>query len=669
MQQPQSVQPAVTRPSVVPPGEGPVADPVRGAVRGERRSVAAAAVLLSGHQLGEAAVPVVIGAAVDDALVHSDAGRLLLWLVVLAADFALLSLCWRFGARRAARVRLGVAHSLRVLVVARVLDGRGMTVRREPGDLLTVAVSDARRVGETVRTLLSSFAGAVVLAGTVGLVAHVSWTLGAVVLCGAVLVLVTVARLSGPVGARSDAEQRATARTAALASDLVAGLRVLAGLRAGPAAARRYRHSSRDAAGHAVRAAQAVGTVDAITALAVGCYLTVVAWTCAELSLRGAFEAGDVIAVLGLSQFVLGPLQSVAAAWPALARGRASALRVRALLGSGAVLGGGGVPGHGAVPGHGGAADTGAVPGGGRVREGGGMPLGAGAAGNGRVSVGGQVPQSETASSYRPAVGGEPGRPDGRDPVGAGPGTAAGIGTGGGPSSVVAPGLCVERLRAPGMPEVSLRVEAGTTAGVAVLSPGAAETLVSVLGGETAPTSGRVRLVDTDGPRDLATLPPDERRGDLLVWPQGALPPGLTVGELLGGGRALAQREALADAAALDVVDRLPEGHASRLTEHGASLSGGERQRLALARLLTERPPLLVLHEPTSSLDAVTEAAVVAGIGRSRRGLTTVLVTTGPAALAACDTVTVIDEDGVRATGEYAELLRTDAQFRAAVTR
>jgi putative ABC transport system ATP-binding protein len=84
----------------------------------------AAAVFLCGHQPGGAAVPVFVGAAIDDALARSDSGHPLGWLAALAADFALLSLCRRFGARRAAR--LGIAHALRLAVVARVLGVRGM---------------------------------------------------------------------------------------------------------------------------------------------------------------------------------------------------------------------------------------------------------------------------------------------------------------------------------------------------------------------------------------------------------------------------------------------------------------------------------------------------------------------------------------------------------------
>ena len=91
-----------------------------------------------------------------------------------------------------------------------------------------------------------------------------------------------------------------------------------------------------------------------------------------------------------------------------------------------------------------------------------------------------------------------------------------------------------------------------------------------------------------------------------------------------------------------DVVAALPDGLDTRLTDAGRSLSGGQRQRIALARALAAPAPVLVLHEPTTALDAATEARVAAALRAARAGRTTLLVTTSPALLAACDTVAVV---------------------------
>ncbi len=85
------------------------------------------------------------------------------------------------------------------------------------------------------------------------------------------------------------------------------------------------------------------------------------------------------------------------------------------------------------------------------------------------------------------------------------------------------------------------------------------------------------------------------------------------------------------------------DGHAADATdatgEMGAQLSGGQRQRLALARALGAGAPVLVLHDPTTEVDSVTEQAIASRIAGVRTGRTTVLVASSPALLGACDRV------------------------------
>ncbi len=125
--------------------------------------------------------------------------------------------------------------------------------------------------------------------------------------------------------------------------------------------------------------------------------------------------------------------------------------------------------------------------------------------------------------------------------------------------------------------------------------------------------------------------------------------------------------------AADDVVAAHPDGLDHAIADRGAALSGGQRQRLALARALLARPRLLVLHEPTTAVDAVTEHAIARGIRDLRHGpgstLGTVLVTTSPALLAVTDRVIVVREGAVVATGTHASLAATDDSYRSAVLR
>jgi putative ABC transport system ATP-binding protein len=120
----------------------------------------------------------------------------------------------------------------------------------------------------------------------------------------------------------------------------------------------------------------------------------------------------------------------------------------------------------------------------------------------------------------------------------------------------------------------------------------------------------------------------------------------------------------LAPALAAAAVD---DPHAP-VGERGRYLSGGQRQRAALARALAADPPTLVLHDPTTAVDAVTEARIAAGLRHARRGRTTILVTTSPTLLAAADRVALIDGTGrVIDTAPHAELAERHATYREAV--
>ncbi|GAA1927852.1 ABC transporter ATP-binding protein [Brevibacterium antiquum] len=113
-----------------------------------------------------------------------------------------------------------------------------------------------------------------------------------------------------------------------------------------------------------------------------------------------------------------------------------------------------------------------------------------------------------------------------------------------------------------------------------------------------------------------------------------------------------------------------------RIQELGGNLSGGQRQRVALARALNADPSVLVLHEPTTAVDAVTEARISSGVSdlrRAGRSAATVIVTASPAFLAAADTVVFVPVNGQVLIGGHAELLAAESaaaeSYRQAVAR
>lgn len=126
---------------------------------------------------------------------------------------------------------------------------------------------------------------------------------------------------------------------------------------------------------------------------------------------------------------------------------------------------------------------------------------------------------------------------------------------------------------------------------------------------------------------------------------------------------------ALAAADADDILAGLPDGLATPVTERGRSFSGGQRQRLVLARALALDPEVLVLVEPTSAVDAHTEARIAARLAAARAGRTTVVVTTSPLVLDRVDTVAFVRRGRVVATGTHEELLATHPDYRAVVIR
>ena len=113
---------------------------------------------------------------------------------------------------------------------------------------------------------------------------------------------------------------------------------------------------------------------------------------------------------------------------------------------------------------------------------------------------------------------------------------------------------------------------------------------------------------------------------------------------------------AIAASDTTQVAATLPDGLATVVTEHGRSLSGGQRQRVALARALAANPVVLVLHDPTTAVDSVTEARIAGGIREMRRRQTTIVIATSPALLAARDHAAFVVAGEMRGTGTHREL-------------
>jgi thiol reductant ABC exporter CydD subunit len=191
----------------------------------------------------------------------------------------------------------------------------------------------------------------------------------------------------------------------------------------------------------------------------------------------------------------------------------------------------------------------------------------------------------------------------------------------------------------PAVHDFELAVEPGETVALTGPSGCGKSTVLSVLLGLRSPDAGTVRC----GGVDLSDLDLDEWRRHLAWVPQQPHLFARTVAENIRLGRPDASDAHVAaalDAAGLtEVVRRLPRGTDTLLGEGGAGLSAGERQRLALARAFVRNAPLLLLDEPTASLDSETEADVLAAVRELAFGRTALIVAHRPALAALADRV------------------------------
>ena len=119
--------------------------------------------------------------------------------------------------------------------------------------------------------------------------------------------------------------------------------------------------------------------------------------------------------------------------------------------------------------------------------------------------------------------------------------------------------------------------------------------------------------------------------------------------------------DALHTAAADDVVQGLPDGLASRIDSGGRNLSGGQRQRVRLARATIADPTVLLAVDPTSALDAATEATIVDRLTHHRRGKTTLVTSTSALVLQGADEVHLLADGRVVASGTHTALLANPA--------
>ncbi|MEU8488445.1 ABC transporter ATP-binding protein [Streptomyces sp. NPDC048641] len=564
------------------------------------------------HFLSVASLPYGVGFAVQ-AVVDGSGSRLALAGGLILLLGAALALGDTMLHRTAVTNWITAAARVQQLLARRTAAlGAALTRRVAAGEVVAVSTGDVEKIGWFVEAL-SRFAAAAltVVVVCIGLVLYQP-ALGIVVAIGMPVLALAVLPLLPRATRRADRQREKAGRATELASDTVAGLRVLRGIGGEELFLDRYRRASQEVRTAAVRSARMWSLISAVQVLLPGLLLIAVVWYGIELARQGRITVGELVTVYSAVMILNYPLRHFEEIAMAYSFSRPSAQRAARVL---------------SIE---------------RVTEPGGLRTAEAPAGDlydpvtGLLAPAGRLTavvcgDPDLAGRLADRLGGHPTDADTRT----GTGSDKGFGTGAETDSGSGSGSDPDEPAAPALPSVLL---GGVPLDELPLDTARAAVLVQ----------------DKDPVLLSGTL------AELLDVPSsGSVRP----------------EEALTAAQCADVLDALSQASLdadpmnARITERGRSLSGGQRQRLALARSLVTDPETLVLDEPTSAVDSHTEARIADGVRALRSGRTTVVLTSSPLLLDRADRVVLVHDGTVAAVGEHRELVLTEPRYRAVVTR
>jgi ATP-binding cassette, subfamily B, bacterial len=221
----------------------------------------------------------------------------------------------------------------------------------------------------------------------------------------------------------------------------------------------------------------------------------------------------------------------------------------------------------------------------------------------------------------------------------------------------------------PILEDVSFVARPGELVALVGLTGAGKTTLASLVPRFFDPTAGRVLVDDVDIRQySLRTL-----RERIALVPQEPVLFAGTIADNIRYGRLDADRAAIEDAARAahvhSFVERLSHGYDTPIAEAGATLSGGERQRLGIARALLKDAPILILDEPTSSLDAISEEVVFDALRRLRAGRTTLVIAHRLSTIRDASRILVLHEGRLIAQGSHDELIASNELYRRMCAR
>jgi subfamily B ATP-binding cassette protein MsbA len=219
---------------------------------------------------------------------------------------------------------------------------------------------------------------------------------------------------------------------------------------------------------------------------------------------------------------------------------------------------------------------------------------------------------------------------------------------------------------APGQPvlsHVQMTVRPGEKIALVGATGAGKSTFVSLIPRFYDPTRGAV-LIDGEDIRDYSL---QSLREQISLVLQDSLLFGGTIRDNISFGRPEASHEEIVAAAvtanADEFIRRLPGGYDAPVSERGSTLSGGQRQRIAIARAILRSVPILILDEPTTSLDAVAEATVIDALERAAVGRTTFMIAHRLNTIRFADRILVFDKGRIVEQGTHEQLLTLHGRY------
>ena len=558
--------------------------------------------------------PYIFGRAVDEGILGGSRSALLSWSGVMLAVVVVGGIFGVVFHTLVVRSWLISLYGTTQMVTRKIAQMGHVLPRRSPtGEVLSVASSDSDEFGALTEILARAVAQFISYLTVAAIVLSMSWQLGVVVLGAAPVLLGAALPLLRPLHRRQQVERSRNSELTSMATDIVAGLRILRGIGGEETFGRNYADQSQLARRAGVSSGIWQAAVEAVGVLFSGVFLVSLVWLGTRQVNAGELSVGQLVSFLGYGLFMVGPIRTFFELAQKSTRALVSARRAMAIFeqrppwrepdepqpldGRAEIVDD--LSGFTAHPGQ-------------------------------LTVVVSAVPEQSSALADRL------GRylPPDTDPVGEDDGDAL-------------KGRAARQARADRerrRERIAARDEAAAT------------------------REWGVRL----GGVDLSAARLDDVRRQVLVSDTGSSLFAGTLQDAIDPHGRLTREQAetaLRVANAEDVYDALPEGWQGQLDERGRGLSGGQRQRVVLARALAYDAPILVLVEPTSAVDAHTEARIAERVTQLRRGRTTVVCTVSPLWLHHADRIVLLRDGLVAAEGEHSHLLEHDAAYRDVVVR